>query len=579
MQKSPFIRNLLNHLKKLFFPPAGTPRWMRVLPYAILGVLTLVVFLGGTYAWEYTNSSEFCGTTCHTMPPEYSAYLVSPHARVDCVECHIGRDAFTEVFSRKAGDLRHVVLNLTKAYEFPIRAHNMRPARESCETCHFPEKFSHDTLVQVQKYASDESNTQRDLYLLMKTGGGSAREGLGQGIHWHIENQVMYLATDDFDQEIPYVRVVDDEGTVTEYYDITADLAPEDVAGEYLQEMDCITCHNRVTHRVPNPEDAISQAIRKGLISEELPYVVREGAVLLRGEYADKESAIAAMGNLADFYEEEYPGIFRSRAEEVEQAVATLKEIYTQNVFPEQKSDWDTHSDNLGHREDPGCFRCHDGNHMTVENEAIRLECNLCHSIPVTSDPEELTTNIELVSGPEPYSHTLTNWMTLHGKAKDNTCTACHTTPEGYENLADLKDKPPTDDSFCGNEACHGNVWTYAGFNAPELQPILEEQMQALLSVSPFLLEGKELTWTDTFAHVFEGRCAGCHTGDNAPAGFNVGSYRGVLAGGNSGPGIVPSDPQASVVYQRQSAGDHFGQLLDDELEALVEWIEAGAPE
>lgn len=573
------MRKLFNQLKGFFFPPAGTPRWLRVLPYAILGVLTLVVFLGGTYAWEYTNSSEFCGTACHTMPPEYSAYLVSPHARVECVECHIGRDAFTEVFSRKAGDLRHVVLNLTNKYEFPIRAHNMRPARDSCETCHFPEKFSHDTLAQLQQYAPDQTNSRQDVYLLLKTGGGTAREGLGQGIHWHIENQVQFLATDDFEQVIPYVRVTNSDGEMTEYYDVSSGVGPEDVAGEFLNQMDCIACHNRVTHRVSDPEEAINLAIRKNLISQELPYVVRESIALLRADYPDKQTALDSMEQLAEFYEENYPKLFQDLAAEIEQSVAVLIEIYDQNVFPEQKSDWDTHPDNLGHIDDPGCFRCHDGKHLTAAGEAIRLECNLCHSIPVIGNPEALTTEIELVSGPEPYSHTLTTWMTLHGKAKDNTCTACHSTPEGTENLVKLKGKPPVDDSFCGNEACHSNVWTYTGFDSPELEPILESQLEMLLSISPFLLEGKALTYTDIFGNLFEGRCAACHTGDNRSGGLSVTTYEDLIAGGESGPGIAPGDAETSTIYQRQSEGDHFGQMLEDEVDALIEWIEAGAPE
>ena len=82
------MKKILEKLKKFFFPPEGTPRWLRVLPYVILGLLTIVVLAGGNVVWEYTNSSVFCGTTCHTMPPEYNAYLVSPHARVQCVECH-----------------------------------------------------------------------------------------------------------------------------------------------------------------------------------------------------------------------------------------------------------------------------------------------------------------------------------------------------------------------------------------------------------------------------------------------------------------------------------------------------------
>ena len=573
------MRKLLERLKQFFFPPTGTPIWLRVIPYLILGVLTFLVLGGVNYVWEYTNSSEFCGTTCHTMPPQYSAYLQSPHARVKCVECHIGRDVLNTQISRKAGDLRHVVMNISKSYEYPIRAVNMRPARDSCETCHFPEKFSDDSLRHLQSYGLDEANAREDIYLLMKTGGGTSREGLGRGIHWHIENEVLYLAGDEEEQEIPYVRVVDVEGNVTEYYDVSVELGPQDVAGEFLERMDCITCHNRITHEISQPEVAVSQAILKGLISQDLPFIVQQSVSLLRGDYEDKETALEAMESLEEFYQENYPEVYDEQMDDIQQAILILQDIYAQSVFPEQKSDWDTHSNNMGHRYDSGCFRCHDGKHLSVEGEAIRLECNICHSIPVLADPAGLTTEIELVSGPEPFSHTLTNWMTLHGKAKDNTCTACHTTPAGYENLAELQGKPPPDDSFCGNQACHAPVWTHTGFNSPELEPILEQQLEFLLNTSPFLLEGTPRNYTETFSSIFEGRCNACHSGEGAMADLDLSTYGGVLAGGVSGPGVVPGDAEASVVYQRQQEGDHFGQMLADEIIALLEWILEGAPE
>jgi mono/diheme cytochrome c family protein len=471
-------------------------------------------------------------------------------------------------------------LNITKAYEYPIKAVNMRPASDSCETCHFPEKFSDDSLRHIRNYLPDEDNTLQEIYLIMKTGGGTAREGLGFGIHWHIENPVLYYATDEDDQDIPYVRVLDAEGNATAYFDISADFDVGDISEEDLVQMDCITCHNRITHEVSQPEDAVGQAIQKGLVASDLPYLVEQSVALLREEYTDKPSAIAAMETLDTYYQENYPKVFEERSADVRQAVSILQDIYEQSVFPEQKSDWDTHSNNLGHKADPGCFRCHDGKHLTEENEAIRLECNICHSIPVVGDPTSLTTEIELVSGPEPESHTSTHWMTLHGKAKDSTCTACHTTPEGVENLEDLVGKPPPDNSFCGNEACHAPVWTYTGFNSPELQAFLDAEFEFVKESTPFLLEDKPRNFEEIFSAIFEGRCAACHSGDDPAGGLDVTSYEGVLAGGVGGPGVVPGDPDASVIYLRQSdPAGHFGQMTADELEALREWILAGALE
>jgi nitrate/TMAO reductase-like tetraheme cytochrome c subunit len=172
---------MLNWLRRFFLSPAGAPLWLRLLPYGVLGVLTLVFLAGGAYAWEYTNSSEFCGTACHTMPPEYTAYLISPHARVACVECHIGRDFITTRITRKAGDIKHIFATAFETYEYPIRAKGLRPARETCERCHFPEKFSDDSLREIKLFEPDRYNTPTSIYLVLKTGGGSQRVGLGRG--------------------------------------------------------------------------------------------------------------------------------------------------------------------------------------------------------------------------------------------------------------------------------------------------------------------------------------------------------------------------------------------------------------
>ncbi|HHH81616.1 MAG TPA: cytochrome C, partial [Chloroflexi bacterium] len=172
-------RRIAFHIRNFFFPPAEASWAVRALPYAVLGVLTLVVLIAGAYAWDYTNSPEFCGTACHTMPPEFTAYLVSPHARVDCVDCHIGRGFIATRITRKAGDVKHIVATAFKTYEFPIRAESLRPARETCEKCHFPQKFSDDSLREIKRFLPDTENTPQSIYLTLKTGGGSKREGLG----------------------------------------------------------------------------------------------------------------------------------------------------------------------------------------------------------------------------------------------------------------------------------------------------------------------------------------------------------------------------------------------------------------
>ena len=567
-------------IKRFFFPRAGSPRWVRALPFLFLGLLTASAIYGAIQGWTYTNSSPFCGTTCHTMPPEYSAYLRSPHARVQCVECHIGRDVFTTQFSRKAGDMRHVVLTLTQNYEFPIFSRAMRPARDTCEKCHFPEKFSDDSLREIRRYGNGDANTPESTFLVLTTGGGSQREGLGRGIHWHIQSEVWFLPTDSLEQEIPYVRVIEEDGSVKEYYDVASGLTPNDVAGTRLQRMDCITCHNRITHSIPTPDEAVDLALTKGILDPTLPELREQAVSLLETRYDSTSAATANFDTLEAFYANNYPQAYAESRPSIENAIGVLDDMYSTMAFPEQKLDWTTHPDNLGHINSPGCFRCHDGKHLTGVGEAIRLECNLCHSVPVVATQNELVANIEIARGPEPPSHTHSAWITLHGRALDRSCAACHQPSEPSQDYSKLEGKPPVDTSFCGNAACHGSAWTYAGFDSPELEPYLARQLYILLNTSPYLLDGAPRTYDGTFRALFDGRCIFCHSGPQAEAGLDLSQYQTILKGGKDGPALTPGDATTSLIYQRQTAGQpHFGQMLADEVKALAEWIQAGAPE
>ena len=187
-------------------------RWTWALVALGLLVAGVILFVGGVTLWEFSNSTAFCGTTCHTMPPEYTAYLQSPHARVSCVDCHLGQQGVLTAIPIKLKEYRHGLDALTKDYETPVYIKTMRPIRFTCEACHFPEKFSSDRVKEIRRYLPDAQNTEVRTWLMMKTGGGSERHGLGKGIHWHIENEVWYLATDELNQEIPYVKQVDRDG-------------------------------------------------------------------------------------------------------------------------------------------------------------------------------------------------------------------------------------------------------------------------------------------------------------------------------------------------------------------------------
>jgi nitrate/TMAO reductase-like tetraheme cytochrome c subunit len=557
-------------LRKWFSPPAGSPRWAILLPYLVVGFLSIGVLAGASYGWEYTNSPGFCGTTCHTMPPQNATYLVSPHANVSCSECHIGRASLAEQVSRKTEDVRELYATVFHTYEFPIRATRSRPAMQTCERCHSPETFSDDSLRTIVQFGNDDANTRTDLYLIVHTGGGSARQGLGRGIHWHIENPVYYYTTDAERQSIPYVRVESEDGTLTEYVDIESGFDPASVDESALLKMDCITCHNRVTHHFNTPEEAVDSALQFGQIDAAIPQIRRQAIRVLRAGYDNAEAAAAGIASLRSYYQTNLPEYFGENADKIDQAIQQVQAIYAQSVWHDQQVDWTTYPDNIGHMTDPGCFRCHDGKHLSPDQEAIRLECNLCHSIPVVTTQQDFVADIQISLGPEPSSHLNTNWISLHNQVFDASCTNCHTTadPGGVSNT-----------SFCSNSACHGSTFTYAGFDAPALRTTLQDLLPPPVPVpTPAAVAGGIPTFELNIQPVFDLRCAVCHNSANPSAGLSFDTYAAAMAGGSNGAVILPGNSAGSPLIQVQS-GQHFANLTTEELELVRLWIDTGAQE
>lgn len=434
------------------------------------GAFVLLLLFGvGLYAWDYTNSSYFCGTTCHTMPPHYESYLRSPHARVACVECHIGRTSFGVQFTRKAVDAQFVYAYLTQQYEFPLFAKGLQPARESCEKCHWPEKFSWDKVVSKKDYKPDTTNTLQSTTEVMRIGGGTQREGLGRGIHWHVENPVDFIYTDseELKQQIPWIQVTNADGTTTTYTDLENPLTPEQIAKLPKRRMDCIDCHNRVSHNFLTPAEAMDDLMTTKQIDPTIPNIKAKGVEVLSQSFgSDLNLANQAISRVEAYYQQNYPEYYQQNTAAVQDAVKELQAWYPKLHFPEQGLDWNTHPDNLGHKNWPGCFRCHDGKHFTEDRTAaIRLECNVCHSIPSISEGSQTNAVITLEKATEPDSHKTTTWLLEHRTKFDASCQTCHDTRNagGSDNS-----------SFCSNSACHGTKWEFAGFDAPSLAQIIK---------------------------------------------------------------------------------------------------------
>jgi nitrate/TMAO reductase-like tetraheme cytochrome c subunit len=364
----------------------------------IATVLNILIFTFASYQGvAYMDTTTFCGQTCHTvMQPEFSAYQNSPHARVNCVECHIGPGAGWFVKSKLSG-VRQVFAVTFKTYSRPIPSpvKYLRPARETCEQCHWPQRFSGDKFIVKTDYKDDEKNTPETTALVLKIGGRTWQGSVGiHGRHLDQGSRIRYIATDEQRQVIPVVYYTDDKGKTVEYVSTDIKVSKEQLAKSGNRVMDCIDCHNRPTHAFELPESAVDLRIYRGLISAELPFIKKKAVELLKADYPDREMAQKKIAEgVTSYYRDTYPAIYNTKRALVEQSAESVASIYMQNIFPDMKVIWGVHPNNLGHNDFPGCFRCHDGSHTSPDGQTISNDCSACHNLLAVQEenPKVLT--------------------------------------------------------------------------------------------------------------------------------------------------------------------------------------------
>jgi len=368
----------------------NNPRHLR--NFFLTVIFTVIFFsisiLGSYKAFHYTESDAFCGTLCHEiMHPEYTAYKASPHAKVGCVGCHVGAGADWYVKSKLSGAYQ-LYATARNIYPRPVQSpvENLRPAQETCESCHWPEKFWGAQLKVFNHFGYDETNTPRETQLLIKVGGGRATGSKSGGIHYHmnIDNEITYVPADRQHQIIPYVKVKSKKsGKVTEYY-LQGDgaMTPEQVAGAKAKKMDCVGCHNRPTHIYWAPDQSIDQALLSNAIDRSIPYIKAQTVDVLDDEYKTTDEAVASIKQkLEKYYSENYPELMQKDRAKIDQAVKATQAIFRQTIFPEMRVNWKVHPNNLGHLYSAGCFRCHDNQHKSKEGKVLSKDCNLCHNV------------------------------------------------------------------------------------------------------------------------------------------------------------------------------------------------------
>ena len=390
------------------------------------GTILLLMFsaFGSFKAYEYTDSDEFCGQTCHTvMDPEFTAYQYSPHAKVGCVQCHIGSGATWFVRSKLSGAYQ-VYATLFNKYPRPIPTpiENLRPAQETCEQCHWPKHFFSEKRHVNTYFLSDEKNTKWSMSLLIKIGGGNIEAGPTSGIHWHmnIAHEVTYAATDTQRQIIAWVKSRTPDGTETVFRNTDIDQEDAQVQNAQIRRMDCIDCHNRPTHIYRPPARSVNHVMTLGWISPELPSVKSIAVQALENEYATEEEALTGIRNMFEQeYLTRYPEIAVAKKGDIERAITEVQKIYSRNYFPEMKVDWKRFIDNIGHLYYPGCFRCHDGRHVSDEGKVLSRNCNVCHTI-LSQEFDDGRQNVSL--GGVDYVHP----ADIGDAWKEMNCSDCH---------------------------------------------------------------------------------------------------------------------------------------------------------
>ncbi len=388
----------------------------------VVSVILLVLTAVGAYkAFHYTESVNFCGLLCHkVMKPEYTTYSGSSHARVKCVECHIGGGAGWYVRSKVSG-LRQVIKTVQGTYPrpVPVPIHDLRPAKETCEECHWPGKLFGDVEQERVYFSGEDTTPSRWTVRMLMHVSGRGQENNGIHAHMYVNNKVSYVADDEKRQKISWVKAVDKKGVETIYTvkdsPYNKSLPPQDK----VRPMDCMDCHSRPAHKFESPVRLINRAMLDGRINAGIPLIKAKAVDALAKKYVSEKAAVDAIrAGLLKYYAEKQAVYYAGHQQELRAAIEQVVLIYRHDFFPEMKARWDEYPDNIGHWISPGCFRCHDGEHRSSDGRVISRNCDTCHTIIAHGAPDNMQKNIDGL----PFQHPFVDddsWKTTN-------CSDCH---------------------------------------------------------------------------------------------------------------------------------------------------------
>jgi hypothetical protein len=246
----------------------------------------------------------------------------------------------------------------------------------------------------------------------------------------NLGNEITFIASDTQRQVIPWIRVQDRNGKVTEYYDRSRRPTAAQIASSEKRRLDCIDCHNRPAHAYLSPDVALDQSFAAGRLDPALPYLKRKAVEVLDKPYSTEQEALKTIASDLDtFYRTNYSQLYAQKADAIKTAISETQRIFKTYFFPEMKTNWATHPNNIGHLYSSGCFRCHDGEHVSNTGKVIRNDCNVCHTVLSDSArPAKVSLTMDV-------KHPVDL-----GGLSDRKCDTCHKANEPFRHPVNLGD-------------------------------------------------------------------------------------------------------------------------------------------
>ena len=322
----------------------------------------------------------------------------------------------------------HELLGMITGYERPLAATTLRPARDSCEGCHWPAVNHDDKVAPRSTTSADAKNTEMRTRLIVHTGGGEAREKATRGIHWHVDQNVEYVSDDEQKRTIPWVRITGKDGKSTTYFDASSKVGRADMDQKTEARgwsAPTATMPPGIRSRT-RPTASTTRSPKAGSTAASLDQGARAG------DHREGRRRCTARWRSRSRSSSRSSPTPRPRATlkpasraEAKFAQAML-EILKLSEFEAKDLTWKSFPNHVGHKDFPGCFRCHDGKHFNEKGEAIRLQCTLCHDIPQVTVNGTLKTVQSTMSPAHAAGQPRGAELDADHRKADDSCTMCH---------------------------------------------------------------------------------------------------------------------------------------------------------